>query len=296
MTLRHLKIFITVADCGSMTNAAQQLFIAQPTVSQAIAELEAYYGVKLFDRLAKRLYITETGNHLLSYARHITALFAEMEQAMKSDDSGGILKIGASLTIGSSILPRLVCEFNNEYPTLKIQAVVKNTTVIESLISKNAIDFGVVEGVIHTSNIVSTPFMADELALVCGKDHPFFETKSIAPCELSKLNFIVREQGSGTRELFANIMAANDLEWEYTWECNSSDCLKSAAISGVGVAVISKRLVENEVKAGTLHQIIVDGLDYQRKFSIVYHKNKFITETMKAFFELCFSFAMGYGK
>jgi len=294
MTLRHLKIFITVADLGSMTAASEALFIAQPTVSQAVSELENYYGVKLFDRLSRRLYITEIGKQLLSYARHITALFEEIEQAMKNPDKSGIIKIGASVTFGTYLLPKLVNEFANSYPSLQIKAVTKNTKDIESLITKNAIDFGVVEGVVHTPDIVSTAFMDDELVLVCGRSHPLYKAKSISPFDLSKLNFIVREQGSGTRELFESIMATNDIKWQLVWECNGSDGIKSAAINGIGVAVISQRLVENEVKAEELCTIKVDDLDFKRKFSIIYHKNKYLTEAMKAFFDLCYTFSKKY--
>lgn len=291
MTLRHLKIFITVADCGSMTAAAKAMFITQPTVSQAVSELENYYGVKLFDRLSRRLYITEIGKHLLSYARHIIALFDEMEQAMKNPDLIGILKIGASVTVGAYLLPQLVHEFVNTYPSLQIQAVIKNTKDIEGLILKNVVDFGVVEGVVHNPDIVSTAFMDDELVLVCSMRHPLNGAKSISRFELSQLDFIVREQGSGTRELFESVMAANDINWRLVWECNGSDGIKSAVKNGIGVTVISKRLVEDEVKAKELCIIKVDDLDFKRKFSIIYHKNKYLTEAMKVFFDMCHAFS-----
>ncbi|MHB1126693.1 MAG: LysR family transcriptional regulator [Bacillota bacterium] len=290
MTLRHLKFFITVADCGSMTAASKALFIAQPTVSQAISELENYYGIKLFDRLSRRLYITEIGKQFLSYARHITTLFDEMEQMMKNPDKSGILKVGASLTVGAYLLPKLAKEFANTYPSLQIQAVVKNTMDIEGLILKNNIDFGVVEGIVHNLDMISTAFMDDEVVLVCGRSHPLYMQQNISLSEIGKLEFVVREQGSGTRKLFESVMAANDINWRYIWECNESDSIKSAAISGVGVAVISKRLVESEVKANDLCIIKVNGLEFKRKFSIIYHKNKYITESMKAFFDLCYTF------
>lgn len=292
MTLRLLKIFITVSDFGSMTAASKALFISQPTVSQAISELEDYYGVKLFDRLSKRLYITEQGKELLSYARHITDLFNEMEQTIKNYDKTGIIKIGASVTVGTYLLPKLVNEFTQSHPSLQIKAVTKNTKDIESLIIQNAIDFAVVEGEVHTADIISTAFMDDKLALVCGRTHPLYKSKTISPCALNKLNFIVREKGSGTRELFENMMAMNEIKWRLSWECNGSDGLKSAAICGIGVAVISLRLVEDELKTGELSIIKIDGIDFKRKFSIIYHKNKFLTTTMKAFIDLCYKYPL----
>ncbi|MEQ8154757.1 MAG: LysR family transcriptional regulator [Clostridiaceae bacterium] len=290
MKLRHLKIFITVADLGSMTAASEVLFIAQPTVSQAISELESHYGVKLFDRLSKRLYITEAGKQLLNYARHITALFDDMDRTMKTPDGKGIIKIGSSVTVGTYLMPKIVKEFSNIYPLLQVYAVTKNTKDIESLIIKNHIDFGVVEGRVHTTDIISTPFMDDELVLVCGKSYPLYKVKSIDPFELSHHNFIVREQGSATRELFESIMTVNDIKWNPVWESMSSDSIKNAAINGIGIAVISKQLVLSELKKEELYVIDVEGLDFKRKFSVIYHKNKYLTESMKIFFDLCYAF------
>jgi DNA-binding transcriptional LysR family regulator len=288
MTLRHLRIFIKVADLGSMTAAAEALFIAQPTVSQAISEIEEYYGIKLFDRLSRRLYITETGKRFLIYARHIIALFDEMEQAVKNTDKSGIIKIGASITVGTYLLPKLVNEFINKFPYMNVKIVTKNTQEIEALIIKNEIDFAVVEGMVHTPDIISNAFMDDELVLVCGRNHPLYKVKNVAPLELSNYGFIIREQGSGTRELFENIMALNDIKWHFVWESNGSEGLKSAAINGIGIAVISYKLVEKEVENEEISIIKVDGFDLKRKFSIIYHKNKYLTESMKAFFELCY--------
>ncbi len=289
MTLRHLKIFIMVADLGNMTAAAKSLFIAQPTVSQAITELEDYYGIKLFDRLSKRLFITEKGKQLLSYARHVTALVNEMDQVLKNPDKSGMIKIGASLTLGACLLPKLVNAFAKQYPLLQVRVITKNTHEIEELIMQNAIDFAVIEGVIHTPDIITTAFMDDELLLACGRDYPLYNKESVSMAELGNLHFIVREQGSGTRELFENIMALHEINWQLTWECSGSDVLKSAAINGVGVAVISRRLIENEIKTGELRSIKVDGIEFKRKFSIIHHKNKYLSAAMKAFIDLCYA-------
>lgn len=288
MTLRHLKIFITVADLGSMTAAAKALYIAQPTVSQSISELEDYYGIKLFDRLSKKLFITEKGSQLLSYARHITNLVNEMEYVMKNPDKSGTIKVGASLTIGTYLLPELVNEFIRQYPFWQVKAVTKNTQDIEQLIIRNEIDFAVVEGMVHTPDIIANPFMEDDLLLVCGRKHKLYGIRSISLGELSGLRFIVREKGSGTRELFENMMAMNEIKWQPDWECNGSDVLKSAAVSGIGVAVISKLLVKKELETGELFSIKIDGIDLKRKFSVIYHKNKFLTNCMKAFMDLCY--------
>lgn len=286
MTIRNLEIFVRVADLGNMTAAAQSLYIAQPTVSQAISEIESHYGIKLFDRLAKRLYITESGKQLLSYARHIIALDEEMELAMKDPEKSGILKVGASLTIGAELMPKLASGFQEKHGELRIHAVVRNTADIENLILRNDIDFALVEGIVHSKSIIAEPFMDDELALVCGKSHALYGIRSVTLEELLKHDFVVREQGSGTRELFESAMISKNAAWNISWECSGSDSIKSAAAGGLGIGVISKRLVEREIAVGELVVLNVPGLDLKRKFSIIFHKNKYITDTMKEFFSM----------
>jgi len=287
MTIRHLRIFITVADLGSMTAAAKALYISQPTVSQAITELETHYGIKLFERLSKRLFITQNGSRLLSYARHITSLVNEMEQVIKNPEEIGSITIGASLTIGECLLPALISTFSAKYPHFQVNAIIKNTLDIESLIARNTVDLAIVEGMVHSTDIITEPFENDELALVCGREHPLYNIKTVSPDKLANINFIVREKGSGTRELFENAMSANEIQWRPSWECSGSDIIKSAALSSLGVAVISKRLVQHELERGLLYALQIEGLELKRKFSIVYHKNKYLTESMQTFMSLC---------
>ena len=287
MTLLHLKMFIAVADAGSITGAAKILYVAQPTVSQAILELERHYNVKLFDRLSKKLYLTEQGKRLLGYARHVTSLVTEMEQVSKDHDKSGLLKIGASLTIGACLLPDLIKQFRWENPTMQVQAIVKNTQDIESLIAANSIDFAVVEGIIHSPNLITDTFAEDQLVLACGRTHPLYKTGPLSLTELSRYDFIVREQGSGTRELFENTMAAHEVKWQLTWDCNGSDVLKNAAINGLGIAVISQRLIEREISTGELAPLECNELSLKRSFCIVCHKNKYLTTAMKKFMHLC---------
>lgn len=286
ITIRSLEIFAKVADVGSMTAASEALYIAQPTVSQAISELESHYGTKLFDRLAKKLYITESGKKLLDYARHIIALQREMELAMTDPEKSGILKVGASVTIGTELLPRLVKSYQENHRELRIHGVIRNTSDIESLILSNEIDFALVEGAVNSKSIVSEPFTDDELALVCGKNHPLYGLESVQLEELLRHDFVVREHGSGTRELFESTMLSKNAVWNMIWECSGSDGIKAAAACGIGIGVLSNRLIEKELSNGDLSILNVPGLELKRKFSIIYHKNKYITDRMKEFFRI----------
>lgn len=286
MTLRHMQIFAAVADLGSMTAAADHLHISQPSISQAVAEFESQYGVKLFDRLSRKLYLTQDGKDVLEYARHITRLFTEMEQKSRTAGTAGKLRIGASLTIGSSLLPKLVERFSQLMPGVQVHVVIRNTAEIEALIMKNMLDFALIEGRIESQGIIYEPFMEDELVLVCGKSHRLWTVSEIEQEEMETLKFIVRESGSGTRELFESVLLAHELRHTAVWESSSLEGIKRAVSAGIGVTVISRRLVEREKVAGELRIIPVKGLYFPRKFSIIHHKNKYITESIRQFFTL----------
>lgn len=287
MTLRHLEIFVAVADQGSMTAASQKLYISQPTVSQSIMELERYYGTKLFDRMAKKLYLTQSGERLLSYARHITTLVSEMALQMTQVEAMGILRVGASATVGILFLPEQVKRFQTEVAGVQIQAVVKNTTDIEQQILRNELDIGLIEGDVHSADLLVHPFAEDELVIVCGRTHPFYSLSDVEPSTLQDQFYIMREEGSGTRELFEYAMAANDLSCQVVWESTSFESIRAAARENIGLAVLSKELVTADLLTGDLWHISTPFLNLKRKWSVIYHKNKYMTTAMKAFIQDC---------
>ncbi len=285
MTLRHFKIFIEVCETMNMTQAAERLYISQSAVSQAISDLEAFYGTKLFERLSKRIYLTDAGEKLLSYARHITKMTEEAEASIKSLSESGVIRIGASVTVGSAILPKLVKSFRNVSPTTSFEVIEDNTTVIESLILNNEVDLGLVEGEILSPDITIKPFLQDELILICGKEHPFSQKALVSPSELEKENFIIREKGSGTRKLFEIKMAANNVSWSASWVCNNSETIKNAVENNLGISVISQKSVLKELESKTLFSSKIEGIAFIRQFKIAYHKKKFITQKMNDFME-----------
>lgn len=289
MTFRHLEIFVAVADSKSMTHAAEKLYISQPTVSQAIMELERHYGTKLFDRMNKRLYMTQAGEKLLGYARHVTSLVTDMTLQMTHAEQSGILRVGASATVGTLYLPKLVNAFKREEKNLAIQAVIKNTLDIEMQILKNELDIGLVEGDVHSEDLLVTPIEGDEIVLVCAKAHPLYHKGVIEPEDLRKQAFLIREVGSGTRELFEYAMAAMGLEWQGVWESSSFESMTAAALENIGIAVLSRELVGNELKNGRLKELDVPFLKLTRHWRVIYHKNKYLTEGMRQLIRLCLS-------
>lgn len=287
MTIRHLKIFVAVCEEGSITKAGQKLYMAQPTVSFAVSELEKHYGTKLFDRISKRLHLTDAGNKLLPYARHVVSMVDEMETEVRDRSNSGTLRIGASITIGNRLLPGLLKTFAENRPGVDVSVQVDNSEKIEQSILDNRIDFGLIEGLPHSPQLVSQAFRDDELVLVFAPGHRWETQTAVAPEELKNEPFLMRERGSGGREILESALVLHDIEIVPRWESISTQAIVRAVESSLGVAVLPLLLVENHLARGTLVTRPIEGVCLHRKFAIIHHKSKYITDTMQEFIGLC---------
>ncbi|NLY17860.1 MAG: LysR family transcriptional regulator [Clostridiaceae bacterium] len=287
MTLRHLKIFVAVCETGSATAAGEKLYIAQPSVSLAISELENYYGIKLFDRIAKRLHITEAGKNFLQYATHIVALFEDMEKEIKNFDAMGTIRIGASITIGNYLLPDYIIKFKKKHPRMGVKVFINNTEKIQQYILTNKIDIGLIEGVVHSSYIKAHKFREDELVMICGNHHPFAGQRNIEISKLQGENFILREAGSAGREIFDSTLTMHGLEITPAWESISTQAIVRTVKANLGISVLPYLLVKDALERKEISQFQIKGIRFLRSFSVIYHRNKFLTESAKEFIVLC---------
>lgn len=287
MTLRHMRIFVTVCQCGSVTAAAEKLYIAQPSVSLAIRELEEYYGIKLFDRISRKLYITDAGKQVLDYALHIVSLFDDMEKEIRNWDNIGTLRIGSSITIGNFLLTKYVKLFSESHPNMKVQVIIENSVDIERRIMANDIDFGLIEGIPHNPQIEREPFMEDEMVIICGQDHPLSKAGQICIRDLPRYDFIMREKGSGGRELFESTMLIHNIEIKPIWESVSTRAIVKAVSEGIGLSVLPYLLIKQDMDAGLIKSVTVKDLILKRNYYLIYHKNKLHTKSAKDFMALC---------
>ncbi len=292
MTIRHLKIFIEVARCGKMSKAAANLYISQPTVSQTISELESHYKVRLFERFPKSLHITSEGKVLLQYAKQVIAALDDLENAMSRSDLNPPVRVGATVTVGSCVIGDIVSMLEERCPKSDISVCINNTKTIEEGLLANDLDIALVEGSVQNQDLISTPVIEDYLVLVCSDKHPFAKLECVSLEELSKEPFILREEGSGTRSLFLNSMAAKGYSVREKWTCTNADTIKQAVMQNRGLSVISIRAIEQELKEGHIHIVPVEDCRWKRSFSLAYHKNKFLSAPLTHFIEL----AKGYSK
>lgn len=290
MTIRHLKIFIAVAETGKMSAAAEKLYITQPSVSQAIRELEEHYQTLLFERLSKKLFITEAGKRLYSYSRTVVAQFDLIEENMAQESSIQRLRIGGTITLGSSILSYMVRDLKKACPDLELYSYVNNTRIIEQKLLNTDLDVAVVEGQIKSPDLVSIPMIRDMLVLACSIEHPFAGKSSVEVAELNDQCFVMREAGSGTRELFETFIRRHHLHIRTSFEETTPDAILNAVKINGCLAVISLRLLERDLRDKKVCVFPSSNHEWNRQFSFVYHKDKFLSPPILKFQEIVKSY------
>ncbi len=287
MNLRQLKIFLEVCDQKNMTRAAKALYFTEPSVSQAVKDLEEYYGVKLFERLNHRLYITGAGERLQSYARHVLSLDEQVRRELAEHKEAGVLRVGASLTIGTYLLPGLLATVRAKLPQVEIFSAIDNTDVIQKLILEDRIDIAMVESPVNSPDIVEKDIRNDELVIICSPRHPLSQKMRARKADLSGLAFIIREPGSGTRAIFENAMREAGISWKRRGVYNSTEAIKQAVIANLGLAVVSRYSIQNELQTQSVAVVKVAGLRLVRKFRFIYHRQKIFTKAMQVLMESC---------
>lgn len=281
MTIRHLKIFTAVVDAGGMSMAAKKLHISQPSVSQAVAELEKYYGVKLFERLSQKIYLTGEGELMLSFSRHILDSFEQMEKAMNDATKRTNLRIGCSVSVGTCMINDILDQANEKMPDCEISILVENSSDIEQAVLNNEVDLGIVEGIVKSENLIRTPVFADELVVVCGRNHMLADKKIVTLDMLDGQAYISRESGSTERNQIEKIFEDEGINLKRTFCSTNTEAIKNAVIRGRGIAVFSKRVIEEEWKAGDIVILPLEGIAVTRDIHFIMHKNKYISENIK---------------
>lgn len=284
MTLRHLKIFVAVCECGGITKAAEALYMAQPAVSTTIAELEKYYKVVLFDRINQRLVITDMGKELYLKAKDVLSDFEDFEAFANEGGSNPSVRIGCSLTLGKTVLPRFIKQLKSEIPSVVPTVIINRTAMIEKALECGDLDFGFVEGEITSPHLNAVTFGGDRIVAVCASDYDIADSVTLE--ELTRHPLLLRENGSASRNLFDTALASAHLTAKPMVESVSNQCLISAAIGGLGVAILPEGLVSDVVRDGTLKGINVANTDFSRTHYLLIHKNKKLNQIQMRTYQL----------
>lgn len=282
MNWRKMRIFYEVAQCLNMTRVSEKFYISQSSVSQTISEIENELNVKLFDRINKKLYLTNEGKIFLSYVRRILNIYDEATEYIKDINllEGGTLKLGASKTVGVYIIPYVIKAFSNEYGNVDINTTIDNTNKICELIKKNEIDLAIVEGEVNDDEILVNDLYTDELVVIAPANHKWKEYDYIDKEDILKEKLVLREPDSGTRQLVDSAFNAADLNINNYMELGDNEAIKKAVQLGIGVSCISFKCVEEEIKNGSLVMTRIEGIDLKRKITFIVHKDKYLNVTM----------------
>ncbi len=280
MTIRHLEIFLQVYRLESITRAAESLHMTQPAVSVAIRELERHYGVVLFERLGRRLYVTDEGRALQARAVHIVEEFRQMEQGM---GRAGRLRVGASVTLGNFLLPEAAKRWRARYPHSPLQVTVANGRTLQQLLCDGQLDAAVIEGPVERPELEKRVFRRDELVLVVPVGHALAEKPSVILAEAAAQPLLLREKGSAGRAFVDATFARHGLEARASWESIDTQALFRAVRAGLGVAFLPRALAEQEPEV-VLRQLADEP--FARENVLVWHRHKRMTRPLQEWMAL----------
>jgi len=291
-SLRQLEVFVAIGRTDSVSRAAEELPLSQSATSTALGELERQFNLQLFDRVGKSLRLNETGRQLLPHAIELINRAREIEDLLEGRSGFGPLNIGATLTVGNYLATLIVANFLQKYPQSKVRLQVHNTSAIVQKVANYELDLGLVEGDCQHPDIEVLPWIEDELVVFCAPEHPLAGAAQVSTKQLLGEAWILREQGSGTRETFERAFghhAALDirLELEHT------EAIKRAVESGLGIGCISRLALKDAFRRGNLVPLNTPQLELVRHFYFLWHKQKYQSAGMREFLALCKSMTAG---
>jgi DNA-binding transcriptional LysR family regulator len=287
MNLYHLRVFQTVAEHEHITRASEELILSQPAVTKIIQSLEHETGLELIERHGRRIVLTHAGHVLHGYARRLFALEREMEETLAGlqDVEAGEIKLAASTTTGVYLLPPIVARYRALYPQVTLLIDILNSHEIIEQTLNWTLDFGLVEGDPLTlpPGLHVDMFAQDELVLVVAPGHRWSELDELSPEALREGELLLREQGSGIREVIEHALLQHRTHVYPLFTLPDNEAIKQMVMSGVGAAIVSALAVQRELTSGDLVRIPITGVDLHPQLSMVRRTDKQLSRAAQAF-------------
>lgn len=284
VSLRQLRVFEAAASSRSFSKAAESLHLTQPGVSMHIKELETNAGLPLFERIGRKLYVTEAGQELLGRAREILRALKEAEDTL--DGLKGLRRGRINIAVVSTakyFVPQLLARFGRDFPELEIRLAVNNrTSVIDQLVS-NEVDLAIMGRSPQSLDTVAEPFAQNPHVIIAAPDHPLAGRRAILIEAVAHEHFIVREPGSGTRLAMQQYFADQQVTCNVGMEMASNETIKQAVMAGMGVSFISRHTIELELQTQRLVILDVQGTPVIRQWHVAHLAKKRLSPTASAF-------------
>jgi DNA-binding transcriptional LysR family regulator len=269
LNLHHLRVFAAVADRGGFTRAAEALRLSQPAVSKSVQELERQVGTTLLERAGRASRLTEAGVALAARARELFSVEAAAEEELRTlrGVEGGTLRVGASTTIATYMLPPILARFGAEHPAVTLRVVSANTRDIARRLLERRLDVTLVEGPVSHARIECHPWRTDALVVIVAPDSSLAGRRRVDPAVLAAERMIVRERGSGTREVAERAFAAQGITLNVALQLGSTEAIKQAVAAGLGTAIVSRTAAADQLALGRLAVVPLRGMSLERPLS-----------------------------
>lgn len=286
-TLRQIEVFVATAQKGSVTQAAAAIGMTQSAASMALADFESQLGTRLFDRVGKRLSLNDDGRALYAQAVKMIERAHEMEQLFRQQDRAVDLRLAASSTIGNYLLPQLIGRFREQRPGSRIELDVGNTRHVMQKVLAFEVDVGFVEGPCMDADIEAIFWRADELAICARPDSPLAQPGAATPEALRAAEWILRERGSGTREVVEQLLTSQLGDIKLAMDLGGSEAIKRAVEAGIGISCLPKLALQGAIERGNLVMLDTPYLTLTRSFHILLHRQKYRTGAVQSLLAFC---------
>lgn len=283
ITLRQLEIFAAVCAEGTITGAADRIGLSQAAASQALAELEEQLQRRLFDRKGRRLKENTAGRDLLPEAIQILDRIRQIESGAGQSLN---IRIAASLTVGNYMLPEFVGKYARRHPDAHFRMEIGNTEFVAASVRRFESDAGWIEGLARHADLLSFPWREDQLVVIAAPDHPL-AGREATPEALAKEPWVLRERGSGTREVFEDAIAGNFQLSRVPIELGGIGATKRAVMAGAGLSCISRSVIQLELDAHQLAIVRTPWLDLRRQITLLLHRRKYLDPGLRNFLQFC---------
>tara|TARA_Y100001956_G_C4098384_1_gene176410 strand:- start:133 stop:1035 length:903 start_codon:yes stop_codon:yes gene_type:complete len=288
ISLKQLKVFITITQHETLTSASEALFLSKAAVSMALSELEKQIGHSLFDRVNNRLILNQEGQKLLPLADELIERAQDIEQLFDNDQTlSGELKIGASDTIGNQVAPYLLSDFRQETQHKSQSLFISNSALICEKLIDYELDLALIEGKTLHPQLNSQQFSEDEMCVICSPGSPLATQAHFSVGDLENSEWILREPGSGSREFFLRVIAPRLEQWHESFQLNTTEALINSVSAGLGLGCLSKLSAEPAIQDGRVIELKLP-LDMKRRYWLLVHKEKYQSPLLKALIEFCY--------
>jgi DNA-binding transcriptional LysR family regulator len=273
LSLHHVVVFNSVAKSLNMSKSAKELLVTQSAISQTIKDLETKFSVRLFLRKNRRLYLTEEGKEFYYYTKKIFDILEEAKLCLENFNTlkKGRVSIGASMTIGNYLLPEFIVKFKQSYPDIDLSLFIGNSAEVIEKLRTSEVDIALIEGLPYTNDksIKITRFAKDKLSFICSPQHSFASMQKVTLKDLLKEQFIMRERGSGTRQIIEAEFAKVGAHVKVAYEFNNPEAIKNAVSCNLGISALSDLIIKNELQMGMLKEIPVSTIKIYRWFYLM---------------------------